>query len=64
MRAMRERRRTREMREVRLNLPDARLEAVRRRVAEEVAVLNPDSELEALDWIEGVSEFDDRDEAR
>jgi hypothetical protein len=52
------------MREVRLNLPDARLEAVRCRVAGEVAVLNPDSELEALDWIEGVSEFGDRDEAR
>jgi hypothetical protein len=27
-----------------------------------VAALNPDSELEALDWIEGVAEFDDGDE--
>jgi hypothetical protein len=42
--------------------PNARLGAVRRRVAGEVAVLNPDSELEALYWIEGVSEFDDGDE--
>src|SRR3954463_9974120 len=41
MRAMRERRRMRGMREVRLNLPDARLEAVRRRVAGEVAALIP-----------------------
>jgi hypothetical protein len=24
--------------------------------------VNPDGELEALDWIEGVSEFDDGDE--
>jgi hypothetical protein len=72
MRAMRERRRIRGMREVRLNLLDARLEAVRRRVAGEVAALNPGTESEvnpgteseALDWIEAVSEFDDGDEAR
>jgi hypothetical protein len=64
MRAMRERRRMRGMREVRLSLPDARLEAVRRRVAGEVAALNPGAESEALDWIEAISEFDDADEAR
>jgi len=52
------------MREVRLSLPDARLEAVRRRVAGEVAALNPGAESEALDWIEAISEFDDADEAR
>jgi hypothetical protein len=42
--------------------PNARLETMRRRIAGEVAVLNPDSELDALDWIEGVAEFDDCDE--
>ena len=64
MRAMRERRRSQGIREVRFNLPDARLETVRCRVAGEVAALNRDSELEALDWIEEVSEFDAGDEAR
>jgi hypothetical protein len=52
------------MREVRLRLPDARLEAVRRLVAGEVAALSPGAESEAMDWIEAVSEFDDGDEAR
>jgi hypothetical protein len=61
---MRERWRMRGMREVRLSLPDARLEAVRRLVAGEVAALNPGAESEALDWIDVVSEFDDSDEAR
>lgn len=42
--------------------PNARLETLRSRVAGEVAALNPDSELDALDWIEGVAEFDDGDE--
>jgi hypothetical protein len=36
--------------------PNARLETPRRRVAGEVAVLNPDSELDALEWIEGVAD--------
>jgi hypothetical protein len=52
------------MREVRLSLPGARLEAVRRRVAGEVAALSPGTESEALDWIKSISEFDDGDEAR
>jgi hypothetical protein len=52
------------MREVRLSLPDARLEADRRRVAGEVAALSSRAESEALHWIEAVSEFDDADEAR
>lgn len=55
---MRERRRTKGLREVRLVVPDARLSAIRRRVAAQVAHLNRDSEREALDWIEAVSEFD------
>jgi len=41
---------------------NARLETLRHRIAGEVAALNPDSELDALDWIEGVAEFDDGDE--
>ena len=64
MRAMRERRRMRGMREARLSLPDAWLEAVRHLVAGEVAALSPGAESEALDWIEAFSEFDDGDEAR
>jgi hypothetical protein len=60
MRAMRERRRTRGLRELRLIVPDARSKAVRRRVAKAVARLDRESELEALRWIEAVSEFDMR----
>jgi hypothetical protein len=58
MKSMRERRRLQGMREVRLVVPDARSEAVRKRVAAQVARLNRDSEREALAWIEAVSEFD------
>jgi len=60
MRAMRERRRARGLRELRLIVPDARSKAVRRRVAEEVASLDRARELEVLGWIEAVSEFDAR----
>ncbi len=60
MKAMRERRRTRGLRELRLIVPDARSKAVRRRVAQEVAALDRSRELEALRWIEAVAEFDDR----
>jgi hypothetical protein len=60
MKAMRERRSKRGLRELRLVVPDARSRAVRRRVAKEVAGLNLARELEALDWIEAVSLFDDR----
>jgi Protein of unknown function (DUF3018) len=55
---MRQRRRARDLREVRLVVPDARSRAVRRRVAREVARLDPDRERHALQWIEAVSEFD------
>lgn len=60
MRAMRERRRVRGLRELRLVVPDARSKAVRRRVAKQVATLDRSSELDAMRWIEAVSEFDAR----
>jgi len=58
MKTMRARRRAQGARELRLVVPDARSETVRRRVAAQVSALNPESEREALRWIEGVSEFD------
>jgi len=69
MKAMRERRRRRGLRELRLVVPNSRLPSVRRRLAAQVARLARSSENEALTFIESVSEFDavDRqasDEAR
>ena len=58
MRQMRERRRKRGLRELRIVVPDSRLASVRRHVAAQVARLMPGSEDEALSWIEAVSEFD------
>jgi lauroyl/myristoyl acyltransferase len=58
MKMMRDRRRRRGLRELRLVVPDARSEAVRDRIAAQVAKLNPEAEREALFWIESVSEFD------
>lgn len=58
MKMMRQRRRARGQREVRLVLADSRSRAVRRRVAKQVAALDPDRERDALRWIEAVSEFD------
>ena len=58
MRAMRQRRQARGMREVRLVVPDTRSDSTRRRIALQVARLNPVSEHAALDWIEAVSDFD------
>jgi len=60
MKAMRERRRSRSLRELRLVVPDARSKAVRRRVAKQVARLDRSNELDAMRWIEAVSEFDAR----
>jgi len=60
MRAMRERRRARGLRELRLVVPDPRSKAVKRRVAKAVASLDRKSELDAMRWIEAVSEFDSR----
>ena len=58
MKAMRQRRRARGLRELRLVVADPRSRAVRRRVAKQVAGLNADRERDALRWIESVSEFD------
>jgi hypothetical protein len=58
MKAMRQRRRERGLRELRLVVADARSRAVRRRVAREVAGLDPERERAALRWTEAVSEFD------
>ena len=59
MKTMRERRRQRGLRELGLVVPDARSRTVRRRIAEQVARLRPESERDALAWIEVVSEFDE-----
>jgi len=58
MKLMRIRRQRRGLRELRLVVPDARSEAVRDRIAAQVAKLNRDSERDALLWIEAVSQFD------
>lgn len=58
MRIMRERRRGRGLRELRLVVPDARLAPVRKRVAAQVDRLDRRHEDETLNWIEAVSEFD------
>ncbi len=58
MKAMRERRRTRGLRELRLIVPDARSKAVRKRVAKQVAGLDRSLELAAMQWMESISEFD------
>jgi hypothetical protein len=63
MRLMRQRRRRQGLRELRLVVPDPRSKAVRNRIAAQVARLSPDSERDALRWIEAVSEFD-ADETR
>jgi Protein of unknown function (DUF3018) len=59
MRAMRERRRARGLRELRLVVPDPHSRAIRRRIAKQVAGLNHAREDAAMAWIEAVSEFDD-----
>ena len=58
MKMMRQRRRARGLREVRLVVADSRSRAVRRRVATQVAGLDLDRERDALRWIESVAEFD------
>jgi hypothetical protein len=58
MKMMRQRRRSQGLRELRLIVPDPRSRSVRRRVAKQVAALNPRHERGALKWIEAVSEFD------
>ena len=58
MKMMRQRRRARGLRELRLVVADPWSRAVRRRVAKQVAGLDADREQDALRWIESVSEFD------
>ncbi len=58
MKMMRQRRHVRGLRELRLVVADARSQAVRRRVAKQLAGLDPDRERDALQWVESVSEFD------
>lgn len=57
MREMRRRRREQGLREVRLLIPDARSRAVRERIAQQVARLDPSNEEDALRRIESVLEF-------
>jgi hypothetical protein len=59
MKAMRARRRSDGLRELRLIVPDVRSEAVRRRIAIQAAALDPKVEEEALDFIEAVADFDE-----
>lgn len=58
MKLMRDRRRASKLRELRIIVPDARSAAVRDRIASQVAQLDPESERDALLWLEAVSEFD------
>src|ERR1039458_5642769 len=58
MKMMRQRRRARGLRELRLVVADPRSRAVRRRVAKQVAGLDVDRERDALKWVESVAEFD------
>jgi hypothetical protein len=55
---MRERRRARVLRRLRLGVLDARDRKVRRRIARQVRNLNQRNESQVLEWIEKVSEFD------
>ncbi|HEY8055648.1 MAG TPA: antitoxin MazE-like protein [Terriglobales bacterium] len=61
MKALRHRRRAQGLRELRLLVPDARLPAVRRRIARHVAALDRADEERSMRWIEAVSEFDQPD---
>ena len=58
MKAMRDGRRTRGLRELRLVVPDARSKAVRKRIAKQVAGLDHSLEMAAMQWTESVAEFD------
>lgn len=55
---MRERRRARGLRELRLVVPDARSKVVQKRISRQVAGLDRAHELEAMRWTESVAEFD------
>ena len=62
MRAMRERRRANHLREVRIVALDARSPEVRKRIAEQIAALDPKDEEDVMRWIEDVSVFNDLDD--
>jgi hypothetical protein len=59
MKSMRNRRRAKGLRELRLVVPDARDPAVRARIAEQVRNLDPEDEAEAMRWIEAVTKIDE-----
>ena len=59
MKAMRARRNLRGVREVRLTAPDARLVSVRTRIAKQCSSLSAPHEVEAMAWVEAVSELDE-----
>jgi hypothetical protein len=59
MKRMRDRRRAQGLRELRLVVPDARAQSVQKRMAAEVAGLDPARERAAMDWVEAVSELDE-----
>ena len=59
MKSMRNRRRAKGLRELRLVVPDARDPAVQARIAEQVRNLDPEDEAEAMRWIEAVTKIDE-----
>ncbi len=59
MKAMRARRRADGLREIRIVVPDARSAKTRRRIAAQVAALDPRVESEAMDFIAAVADFDE-----
>lgn len=58
MKALRARRRSDGLREVRIQAPDVRSAHFRSLVAQQVAALDPADEERALRWIEAVAEFE------
>lgn len=59
MRKVRKDHRRQGLRELRIDVPDARLRSVRSRVAAQVTRLNRHDEDGALDWIEEVSDLEE-----
>ena len=60
---LREGRRTRRVHGLRLAVLDASSQAVRRRIAAQIAGLNLEDERDALAWNEAVSDFDSEDQS-
>ena len=59
MKRLRQRRRERGLRALRLVVPDHRSEQMRRELAEPVARLDPQDAEDVMKWIEAVSEYGD-----